>query len=254
MNPIYQPTYVSGGRRYTTDSSSTSGRAKSPDTPVTNPIYSPGYSLRTNGNYEANGRNSIVSIASTATNASNDSLNLSLNSLSAESSPSSTLNNTSKQKKKNNKRTQNSIHYSLVERLNSLQVGGHHHRHRHSMNVECLSEEQKDFLIDVGDDVDNNTPASQQPSPRTSNEGEQQNNKIKSSDSIKGSTETLLTLTPSSPSSPCSLPRSSPVTNKKDQRPKSLHLYTTNNDPFPAQNDLEVSLKDLNEMVRSVIL
>ena len=263
LNPIYQSTYATGRRRYTADSSSLigGGVAKSPDNPVTNPIYSPGYiSTRRSGNYDVNGRNSIVSISSNTTNASNvEGMNLSCQSSSTESSPSSTLDNKREKKKKSHQNSNNS-HYTLIDRLNLLRTscsssgGGNHinnnnSHYRHSMNIECLSEEQKDLLIDFEDDLLNNgiiNTTSQQPqaSPRTTNTEEFEhlnNSKDKTTDSITGSTDTLLALTPSSPSSPCSL-----LSTNKKERPKSLYLQNIHGSHFDSisQNEAEVNLVD----------
>jgi len=82
------------------------------------------------------------------------------------------------------------------------------------VNVESLGEEQKDLLIDFD-----------------------QTEECKNDLTDVGSTETLLTLTPSSPCSPNSLPRSSPVT--KRERPKSLPLLDLD-DPFEFGNEYEV--------------
>ena len=89
-------------------------------------------------------------------------MNLSCQSSSTESSPSSTLDN--KREKKKKSQNSNNSHYTLIDRLNLLRTscsssgGGNHinnnnSHYRHSMNIECLSEEQKDLLIDFEDDL-----------------------------------------------------------------------------------------------------
>ena len=176
-------------------------RACSPGSPngTTNPLYSRfQQNPRANGNDETNGRNSIISIASTAT--SIGSLNFSTNT-SPESSPSPTL------KKEASSGVRSSC--SLIERLNILKSNN-----RRSVNVECLAEEQKDLLIDFG-----------------------QLEECKNNLFDVGSTETLPTLTPSSPCSPNSLPRSSPLMRK--ERPKSLPLLDLDA-TYEFGNDFEV--------------
>ncbi|XP_066922508.1 uncharacterized protein [Clytia hemisphaerica] len=194
INPIYQSTYSSR-------SEIKEQVNPIPTTPTTNPIYSRFGGDRVNGDSEFNGRNSITSISSNAT--SIGSLNLSIQS-SPNCSPSSTL---------DTKRTKSHYegHYSIIDKLNALRSPNNN---RYSMNVECLSEEQKNLLIEF-DEVDN--------------EEDQEENRSQSPED-EGSTETLLTLTPSSPSSTSSLTRSSPAISKK-QRPMSLQLHHSN-DPF----------------------
>jgi len=187
VNPIYTSNYANKVRGLSSPSSPNA---------TTNPLYSRFHqNSRASGGEEANGRNSIISIASTAT--SIGSLHY-FNNTSPDSSPSPTL-----------KKESPSCGRSLIDRLNILKSNN-----RRSVNVESLGEEQKDLLIDFD-----------------------QTEECKNDLTDVGSTETLLTLTPSSPCSPNSLPRSSPVT--KRERPKSLPLLDLN-DPFEFGNEYEV--------------
>ena len=242
LNPIYQASPYSTdnntsatGRRYTTSSSSSSTKHHE-NSSLVNPIYSPGFNFRAgtraNGSYEVNGRNSIVSISSNTTNAS--SIDLSIHSSSAESSPSNTL-DTKKHQPKNKKKSEKQKYTSttaqtnsLIERLNSLRMS--HQQNRYSMDIECLSEEQKRFLADF----DSDSLCSSKTDDNQANGVDESNETIANT----GSTDTLLTLTPSSPSSPASLPRSSPtLTNNKKERPKSLQLYSSHS-PFGQETEV----------------